>query len=323
MDKLFRYLEMDGILDRADVAINSLVYLYIAGEIVEAAVDNKGYSFCDAEIKSVDIEMLPTLKSYGLARSSSRTSDKWAPRFTSLTLDGRKIAKKAVKERISEHVDEMEAFAAKNPKLVQILLRGLRKSKRGRGIAIEGTNPTGLGLEDRFELYDVLPHMQSAELDVLPKICCKNLLAPPSDIEWAFCHFYTHTIFRKAAFQLFEFLESIGLAARVYVHDAWGNYLWDEYRAPEEVVKAMFCPLELERQHLERFAALAAILYTGFSLELEELAMFYGIPAEVIEEEREVMERLGMVDGRKILRPERLEKHAKIRFAEIVCGVLG
>lgn len=313
--KKLRHLGTDE-TENAETALNSLIYLYIAGEIVEAAKDNKGYSYCNAEAKFVDLDMLSLLKSYGLAKSSPRTSDKWAPHFTSLTLKGRKVAKEVVKGRISDHSSEIESFISKNPKVVQILLRGL---KRRKGISIQISGDTGLRLEDAMSLYDVLPHMQSAELDSLPAICSKVLLNPPSNLEWAFCHFYANTVFRKAAFQLFEFLESIGLAAKVYVHDAWGNYLWDEYRAPEEVFEAMFRPVEINLETLQRFGAIVIILYTGLSKELEELAMFYGIPSKMIEDERITMERLGIVEGRTVVKKERFEKHARMRLAEVLC----
>ena len=208
-------------------AIDAVVYLYMAEEVIE------DYSGKVTE-KIPFVRLYPTLVECGLAIRDTREFVKPKTFMTSLTRDGFRVAKVAVREKLRERRKEIEKLIDEiGREILYVITTGLaeRKGLVLREIDIDSFEISGESLDEIY--YSILPVFASVDIDEILKMFYGKEFTPLT----ALCKVLSYTVFYHKARDLFERLFKMGLTSRVPVHDYYGEFFGYEYRASKEVAE--------------------------------------------------------------------------------------
>jgi hypothetical protein len=327
-DKLtdfIRLLEDSGLGQFVNDAVNTLAKLYIAGEclpseyrdVVRYHVLRYSGKVTDPQyIDSGLIEpnILGILKSYSLVSESARGSGELRKYFIHLTKEGEKIAKSIITNRIKLNSNELDSLISEYGKLAGIIAIGTTKIEAGK----ERMSLRIVKIVERKAIRDLLPYCSQLKLkegemyDMIAKshheLDNHDLLTARVEsgkfhpLIASFCHFVTYYCYDLSK-SFFEKLESLDLALEIPVYGSYGQYLWNEFRAPAEVAEFILGRIKpgFDPELLRQFGALK-VIYSVYDIRHPETARqffneylrFYEIPIEYVVEELDLMNENGL-----------------------------
>lgn len=255
--------------------IEALVFLYTAGQALEG--ERVPYS-----------KLFPYLLNMGLIVEETKDVVKPKNFTASPTLDGVRVAKVEIFERIDE--DRIYRIA-RDFGFEKLFIAILGLSER-RGMFLKDVN-----VDSSSDFYDLIGKI---DLNMIFKFSRNR-----SPVE-GLCLTLCYTVFYKDVVGFFRDLMDQGLSYYYPVHDAYGSFLGRVYGIPREVASLLssmsFC--EIERDFVERFKELTDMFYKrcGSGSEFEK-AFELGVI-----ERCEGGIRLG----------ERFENFARVRFAKLL-----
>ncbi len=202
-------------------AIDALIYLYMAEEVIE------DYSGKVTE-KIPFVRLFPTLVECGLAIRDTKEFVRPKTFMTSLTREGYRVAKVAVREKLRK-ADEI--LKDVREEILFVIVTGLaeRKGLVLKDLNIEEIEVSGGGLDEIY--YSILPVF--AKLDLYEVLKMLRGLDPLV----ALCRLLTYTVFYREAKNIFERLFEVCLASKVPVYDYYGEFFGYEYRTSKEVAE--------------------------------------------------------------------------------------
>jgi len=257
--------------------IEALVFLYIAGQALESTEKKVPYS-----------ALFPYLSSMGLIVEQTKEVTKPKNFMASPTMDGVKLAKVEIFERVDE--DRLYRIA-KNFGFEKLFIAILGLSER-RGLFLRE-----IQFDSSFDFYDLIGKI---DLNTIFKISRNR-----SPIE-GFCLTLCYTVFYNDVVKLFKDLMKLGLSFHYPVHDAYGTFLGNVYGVPREVVSLLssmsFC--EIGEEFVERFKELIDMFYRRSGTGSEFKRAF----------------ELGVIERCEggIRLGEKFEDFAKVRFAKLL-----
>ncbi len=267
----------------AKAVVDAIAFLYIAGEIYEDEIEFN-------PLKMV----LPDLKKYGLATSSSRP--KFKPKFfVSLSREGYSAARKIISDRIKLFEDKLRKLSSP---LTYILALGL-----SRTLSLSESRT----LED-YSYKSVLQFMRSVDID-------KSIFQQehPKAI---FCEFLTRTVLNGEAVKLAKKLCEMGLAIKIKTFSPFGDELGEEYRFAREAIETLmkFSYAEIPRDAISEFLAVTYPMVSSDVFPILRYCRDYIVKAE----------RSGIckLEGSKLLKSNKFEEYAKVRLAMIADKVI-
>ncbi len=280
-------------------AIDAVVFLYMAGEVVE---DYSG----KVEDRIPFVRLFPTLVESGLAIRDTKEIFRPKTYMTSLTRGGVKLAKYVVGKKIEEKFDEIRRLAEDvGGWVVRIATLGLM-DRRGLRLKVSKVDAPR-EIEGGFEeiAYTVLPVLMKTDLYELLKLLrdCDTVLN-------AFCRALCYTVLYPKVEELFERLFSMGLASKLPVYDYYGEFFGYEYRTSKEVagVLSKLSDVGVEEGLLEEFESVLRLAYLRPSKDTK-VAVERGI----------LKEKEG---GYEVFDERRFEDFVKNRFAMIMAKFL-
>ncbi len=293
-DHLREKLSDDAVARRA---IDAVIYLYMAEEVIE------DYSGKVTE-KIPFVRLYPTLVECGLAIRD--TKDIFAPKtfMTSLTRDGFRVAKIAVREKLRKKRNEIEDIIDEiGREVLFVITTGLaeRKGLVLREVDVESFEISGECLDEIY--YSILPIFASIDIDDILKMFYGKEFTPLT----ALCKVLSYTVFYHKARDLFERLFKISLASKVPVHDYYGEFFGYEYRTSKEVAEFLskFAYAKIDSEILHKFYNILLLAFLkGTRTKDLEVALERGI----------VREKPG---GLEIVDRERFKEFIKARMARI------
>ncbi len=206
-------------------AIDAIVYLYMAEEVIE------DYSGKVTE-RIPFVRLYPTLVECGLAVRDTKELIKPKTFMTSLTRDGVRIAKVAIREKLKDNRDEINKIIEEIGKeIVFVITMGLaeRKGLVLREMNIVEAEISGKSLDEIY--YSILPIFANIDIDDILKMFYRKPFTPLT----ALCKVMSYTVFYHKARKLLERLFMIGLASKVPVYDYYGEFLGYEYKTSKEI----------------------------------------------------------------------------------------
>lgn len=209
----------------AERAIDAIVYLYMAEEVIE------DYSGKVTE-RIPFVALYPALVECGLAVRDTKELIKPKTFMTSLTRDGVRIAKVAIKEKLKNKGEEINKIVEEIGKeIVFVITIGLaeRKGLVLREMNVEEAEISGKSLDEIY--YSILPIFAKIDIDDILKMFYRKQFTPLT----ALCKVLSYTVFYHKAKELLERLFMIGLASKVPVYDYYGEFLGYEYRTSREI----------------------------------------------------------------------------------------
>ncbi len=276
-------------------ALDAILYLYMAGEVVE------DYSGKVTE-KIPFVRLYPTLVECGLAIRDTREIVKPKTFMTSLTMEGVRVAKVVLRDKIRENAERISKLARDiGEGVLYVILTGLAER---RGLVLKETD---LG---RFEVprgsvdeiyYSILPIFAELDFDEVVKI-----LRSTQDPFVALCKVMSYSVFYHVARELMENLFKMGLCAKVPVYDYYGQFFGYEYRASKEVAEILskHSKLKIGREIVERFKGLMMLAQLKRSRDFE-IAAERGI----------IRVKRG---GAEIADAERFRDFMRVRMAKVI-----
>ncbi len=288
MELLKEKLSDDAVARRA---MDAIVYLYMAEEVIE------DYSGKVSE-KIPFVRLFPTLIECGLAIRDTKEFVRPKTFMTSLTREGFRVAKVAVREKLRKVDEILKDF---REEILFVIVTGLaeRKGLVLKDADVEEIEVSGGGLDEIY--YSVLPVF--AKLDVYEILKMLKGLDPLV----ALCRLLSYTVFYREAKNLFERLFEVSLASKVPVYDYYGEFFGYEYRTSKEVAEFLSkrAYAEIDERTVLKFRNVLdlAFLKTSKTKDLE-VALERGI----------VRERRG---GIEVVDEERFGEFIKARMAKI------
>ena len=260
--------------------VEAMVFLYTAGQALESTEQRVPYS-----------ALFPYLNEMGFIVRETKEIVKPKNFTASLTLDGVRIAKCEIYDRI----DESKIYRiAKKFGFEKLFLAVLGLSDR-RGMFVRE-----IEFESSSNFYDLIGKIDAHSLLKLAK--GRN---PLEGLCLALCY----TVFYDEVVELFKDLMKMGLAFKYPVHDVYGTFLGRVYGTPREVASVLssmsFC--EIDRSYIDRFKELAEMSQKRFGSGVEfERAL-----------------ELGVVRAREggIKLSEKFENFVKVRLAKLLSEV--
>ncbi len=267
----------------AKAVMDALAYLYIAQEVYEGCIDFKPLQL-----------VLPDLKKYGLATSSSRP--KFKPKFfVSLSRDGYRAAKKILAERITLFEKKLRKLASP---LAYVIALGISHELKLR----ENPSPEG------YSLQALLSYMNSAQVE--------TMISRREHPKVMLCEFLVKSALNREAVKLAEELCKMGLAVKIKSYSPFGDEMGEEYRFAREAVETLlkFSYAEFSSDVLAEFLAAA---YPLISSDVYPILKF-------CREKLIRAEKLGVcrLDGVKLVKSEKFDDYAKVRLAMVVEKVI-
>lgn len=222
--------------------IEAIVFLYTAGQALESTEQKVPYS-----------ALFPYLNEMGLIVRETKEIVKPKNITASLTLDGVRIAKCAIYDRI----DEGKIYKiAKKFGFGKLFVAVMGLSDR-RGMVVRD-----IDFESTSNFYDLI-----ARIDAHSLIKLARGRTPLEGLCSALCY----TVLYNDVVELFEELARMGLAFRCPVHDVYGTFLGVVYRTPREVASVLssmsFC--EIDRSYVERFKEIVDMSQKRFGRGVE------------------------------------------------------
>jgi hypothetical protein len=260
--------------------VEAMVFLYTAGQALESTEQRVPYS-----------ALFPFLNEMGFIVRETKEIVKPKNFTASLTLDGVRIAKCAIYDRIDE--DRIYRIAKKFG-FEKLFLAVVGLSDR-RGMLVRE-----IDFESTSNFYDLI-----AKIDAHSLIKLARGRTPLEGLCSALCY----TVLYDDVVELFEELTRMGLAFKYPVHDVYGTFLGRVYGTPREVASVLssmsFC--EIDRSYVERFKDLVDMSQKRFGSGVEfERAL-----------------KLGVVEVKEggIRLNEKFENFAKVRLAKLLSEV--
>ena len=280
-------------------AIDAVVFLYMAGEVVE---DYSG----KVRERIPFVKLFPTLVESGLAVRDTKEIFMPKTYMTSLTRGGTKLAKLVLLRKIEEKWNELDELVKDfGFWTVRIATLGLMDR---RGLKLKKQNitvPEDLGSSFDEIFYSVLPVLMKTDLYELLKLLktCDGYLN-------AFCRMMCYTVLYPKVEGMFERLFEMGLASKVPVYDYYGEFFGYEYRTSKEVANVLskLSYTEVDGRILEKFESVLNAMMLRRSRDLE-MAIEKGI----------VKEKDG---GFGVLDERRFEDFVKMRLARVIAEYL-
>ncbi len=267
-----RHLSTKAVMD-------GLAYLYIAGEVYE----NGEYSY--RSLRNV----LPDLKMYGLAVSSSRP--RFKPHFfVSLSRDGYMAAKKIIASRVAKFEKKLRRLSSPTAYLIAL---GVSNDLR----LVETNSPND------FDLKNMLSYMRSLQIDAMT--------ARESHPKVMLGEFLVKTVLNGEAVRIAEELCSMGLAVKQQAYSPYGYEMGEEYRFAPEAIEAIlkFSYADVPREIMSEFLA---AYYPLLSNDVYPILRY-------CRKELERAEKAGVcrLYGSKIVLSEKFVDYAKVRLAMV------
>ncbi len=298
-ERALDYLER-SLGDRAVArrAIDGVVYLYMAGEVVE------DYSGRVTE-RIPFVKLFPILVESGLAIRDTKEITRPQTYLTSLTRMGVKLAKFALSKKLEELGEVIERLMEDVGRwIVKIATVGLMER---RGLRLEKRKIDAVDLSGSFDevFYSISP--------VLSKIPSYELIKLLRGCNGTICAFFRvlcYTVLYPKVEELFERLFEMGLASKVPVYDYYGEFFGYEYRTSKEVANILskISYVEVDGRILEEFESVLNAMMLRRSRDLE-MAIEKGI----------VKEKEG---GFEVLDERRFEDFVKTRLARVIAEYL-
>jgi hypothetical protein len=214
----------------AKKVVDAMIYIYMAGEIVEdysgKVTERIPYS-----------RLFPILVECGFASRETKEIVNPKTFMVSLTHDGVRIAKFALRKNIENRRDEIDRIIFDvGEEVVYILSVGLaeRKGLSLKEMDFEFSEVSLSGSVDEI-YYSILPTLANIDLDEVIKMLYGMQFTPLS----AFCRVLSYTVLYHKAKEFFEELFKAGLSARVPVYDYYGRFYGYEYRTSKEVAECI------------------------------------------------------------------------------------
>ena len=228
-NRVFEALKMklsDDILARK--VVDAMIYIYMAEEIVEdysgKVTERIPYS-----------QLFPILVECGFALRETKEIVNPKTFMVSLTHDGVRMAKFALRMHIQNKKDEIDRVISDiGEEIVYILSVGLIE-RRGLSLKEIDLRPSEVSLSGSVDevYYSILPTLASVDLDEIIKMLYRMPFTPLS----AFCKVLSYTVLYHKAKDFFEELFKVGLSARVPVYDYYGRFYGYEYKTSKEVAE--------------------------------------------------------------------------------------
>ena len=318
-----RLVEDSGLGQFVNNAVNTLAMLYISGEglpseygdIVCYHMLRYGGKVTDTiDSGLIEPNILGILKSYNLVFESARGSGELGKYFVHLTKEGEEIARSAIIERIRSKSNELDDLLSEYGKLAGIIAIGTTKVEAGK----ERMSLKIVKVVERKAIRDLLPDYSQLKLkegkmyDMIAKshqeLDNHELLTAGVEsgkfhpLIASFCHFVTYYCYDMSK-SFFERLKFLGLALEIPVFGSYGQYLWNEFRAPSEVAEFILSRIKLDfdPELLRQFGVLK-VIYKVYDIKHPETAReifneylrVYEIPIEYIVEELDLMNEKGI-----------------------------
>ena len=320
-----KLLEDSGLSQFVNDAVNTLAMLYITGkglpseymDVVRYHVLRYGGKVTGPQYVNsglIEPNILGILKSYNLVFESARGSGDLRKYFVHLTKEGEEIARSAIIERIRSKSNELDDLISEYGKLAGIIAIGTTKVEAGK----ERLSLRIVKAVERKAIRDLLPDYSQLKLkegkmyDMIAKshqeLDNHELLTAGVEsgkfhpLIASFCHFVTYYCYDMSK-SFFERLKFLGLALEIPVFGSYGQYLWNEFRAPSEVAEFILdrIKLEFDPELLRQFGALK-VIYSISEIKdpktarqfFNEYLRFYEIPIEYIVEELDLMNEKGI-----------------------------
>ncbi len=279
-------------------AIDAIVYLYMAEEVIE------DYSGKVTE-RIPFVRLYPTLVECGLAVRDTREVIKPKTFMTSLTRDGVRIAKVAIREKLKDMRDELDKIIDEiGRRIVFVITTGLaeRKGLVLREMNVAKAEISGKSLDEIY--YSILPIFANIDIDEILKMFYRKTFTPLT----ALCKVLSYTVFYHKAKELLERLFTIGLASKVPVYDYYGEFLGYEYKASKEIagILSKSAYVSIDEGIIRKFQNILQLAFLKPSKTKDlEIAM-----------EREIVRR--KAGGLEIVDRERFKEFIKARMARII-----
>ncbi|WP_457550730.1 hypothetical protein [Archaeoglobus sp.] len=260
--------------------VDAIAFLYTAGQALDSTEQRVPYS-----------ALFPYLNEMGLIVRETKEIAKPKNFTASLTIDGMRIAKCSIYNRIDE--DRIYRIAKKFG-FEKLFLAVIGLSDR-RGMFFRE-----IDFESSSNFYDLISRIDIHSL--------LKLAMGKTPLE-GLCSALCYTVFYNDVIDLFEELMRMGLAFNYPVHDAYGTFLGRVYGTPKEVASVLssmsFC--EIDCKYVERFKDL--------------VDMFQKRLGRGVEFERAL--ELGVVEmkGGGIKLSDKFENFVKVRLAKLLSEV--
>jgi len=357
-----KLLEDSGLGQFVNDAVNTLAMLYIAGEGLPSGYRDvvryhmlryggkvTGSQYVDSGL--IEPNILGILKSYNLVSESARGSGELRKYFIHLTKEGEEIAKSIITNRIKSNSSELNSLISEYGKLANIIAIGTTKVEAGKERmslrivkvverkAIRNLLPYYAQRKlKEGEMYDMITKSHQ-ELDIHELLTARVESGKFHPLLASFCHFVTYYCYDLSR-SFFEKLKSLGLALEIPVFGSYGQYLWNEFRAPAEVAELILnrVKLDFDSELLRQFGALK-VIYMVYDIKhpktarqfFNEYLRLYEIPIEYIVEELDLMNERGITSryieraGTSpfiVLNKDEFEKYIVSKINRIVKSVL-
>ncbi len=267
----------------AKAVVDAIAFLYIAGEVYEDEIEFN-------PLKMV----LPDLKRFGLATSSSRP--KFKPKFfVSLSREGYTAARKIISDRLRLFEGKLRKLASP---LTYVLALGL-----SRTLSLSESRTLG-----DYSYKSVLQFMRSVKVDksIFQQEHPKAIL----------CEFLTRTVLNGEAVKLAKRLCEMGLAIKIKTYSPFGDEIGEEYRFAREAIETLmkFSYAEIPRDAISEFLAVAYPMVSSDVFPVLRYCRDY-----IAKAERSGICRL---EGSKLVKSSKFEEYAKVRLAMIADKVI-
>ncbi len=272
-------------------AIDALIYLYMAGEVIE---DYSG----KVKERVPFVRLFPTLVECGLAIRDTKEFVRPKTFMTSLTREGFRVAKVVLKEKLRKADEILKDF---REEILFVIVTGLAE-RRGlvlKDLNIEEIEVSGGKLDEIY--YSILPLF--AKLDLYEILKMLRGLDPLV----ALCRLLSYTVFYGEAKNLFERLFEVCLASKVPVYDYYGEFFGYEYRTSKEVAEFLSkrAYAEIDEKIVLKFRNIIDLAFMNNSKTKDlEVAL-----------ERGIVRVKG--NGIEVVDEERFEEFVKARMAKI------
>lgn len=312
-----KLLEDSGLGQFINDAVNTLAMLYIAGEglpseyrdVVRYQMLKYGKKLTEQQYIGGLIEpnILGILKSYNLVSESACGSGDLRKYFVYLTREGEEIAKSIITNRIKSKSNELDSLILEYGKLAGIIAIGTTKEVEAEK---EGMSLRIVKVVDKKSIRELPSQKRTYNMMIasLQEMDFHDLFTARVEsrkfhpLISSFCHFVTYYCYDLSK-SFFERLKSLGLALEIPVFGSYGQYLWNQFRAPAEVAEFILSRIKLgfDPELLSQFGALK-VIYSVYDIKHPETARqifneylrFYEIPIEYVVEELDLMNEKGL-----------------------------